>query len=357
MSLQLSGLSANTSVPLITPFVAPTFKPSTSAIIINILWFTSLVFSVITASVGILVKQQLRKIRADDPRSNAPVRHQVWIDGPTLFRIAGVLPLLMQLSLILFLVGLTHFLISLNNIVATVLVNIIGYYFLILLAVTLTPTRTLRSLRECTTRIVSLVGEVIWHLPRTLRCSRRKVREEFDDYTSPQHRKSALSALVGAVVSSLDDDFLATVRQCLSDADPEEVYQCIRQILKERYDLHLSSLAEFTTRMQRRLTKHVTQELENIVMDLMERLLNTGKSLPWQCTLEEGMTFLVLLRSPKLPSLLVRMIGFHKRYAEWVVGLLDRYGWPIQPDVTNGQGKQLPVLYTFPHSLITRLPT
>ena len=103
VSAQLSSfqLSSNitSTIPALSSIPQSSFQAPLYAIWLNILWFTSLVFSVITASVGILVKQQLRKIRADDPRSNAPVRHQVWIDGPTLFRIAGVLPLLMQLSL------------------------------------------------------------------------------------------------------------------------------------------------------------------------------------------------------------------------------------------------------------------
>ena len=89
-----------------------------------------------------------------------------------------------------------------------------------------------------------------------------------------------------------------------------------------------------------------TEDLEDIVMDLVDRLLNAGRLFPWYNNLEEGMAFLVRLRSPKLPAVLTRVIGFHRQYAAEVMRLLDKVGWSVRPDVITGQGILLPVIRT-----------
>ncbi|KAJ3556448.1 hypothetical protein NM688_g2022 [Phlebia brevispora] len=107
ISSQLSG-SPNLS------FVAPSFKPPASAVRINTLWFSSLVLSLVSASLGILIKQWLREylagdftsplewIRVQQHRYEGLVRWRV-------FELAALPPLLLQFALILFLVGLSDF--------------------------------------------------------------------------------------------------------------------------------------------------------------------------------------------------------------------------------------------------------
>lgn len=90
------------------------FKPTESAIRVNILWFASLILSLITASFGMLVKQWLREYLANEqvsPQFRLRVRHFRY---PGLYRwkvfeIAALLPMLLQAALGLFLLGLCIF--------------------------------------------------------------------------------------------------------------------------------------------------------------------------------------------------------------------------------------------------------
>ena len=99
------------------------YSPSSTAIRINSLWFASLVFSLATASFGMLVKQWLREYLACEytsPQARLRIRQRrnpglhIW----KVFQIAAMLPLLLQLSLALFFVGLCVFTWSINQQVA-----------------------------------------------------------------------------------------------------------------------------------------------------------------------------------------------------------------------------------------------
>ncbi|KAI0790190.1 hypothetical protein BC629DRAFT_1287825, partial [Irpex lacteus] len=105
----IQGLISNGPEFSVTPFEATTVD-----IRVNVLWFASLLFSLITASFGILVKQWLREFLAAEnpsPQARLRLRH---VRYPQLaqwgvLEIAAVLPLLLQLSLALFFVGLCYF--------------------------------------------------------------------------------------------------------------------------------------------------------------------------------------------------------------------------------------------------------
>lgn len=96
------------------PPSSATFEISSAAILVNALWFASLLFSLMSASFGILVKQWLRQYLAIDstfPQAQLRIRY---FRSPSLttwkvFEIAAVLPLLLQLSLGLFFLGLCFF--------------------------------------------------------------------------------------------------------------------------------------------------------------------------------------------------------------------------------------------------------
>ncbi|KAI0759604.1 hypothetical protein BC629DRAFT_1056791 [Irpex lacteus] len=116
-SYRVEGGMLNTTV---LPYSPEPFQVSRADIRVNVLWFASLLFSLITASFGILVKQWLREFLAVEnpsPRARLRVRH---VRYPQLvqwrvFQIAAVLPLLLQLSLALFFVGLCYFTASVHS--------------------------------------------------------------------------------------------------------------------------------------------------------------------------------------------------------------------------------------------------
>jgi hypothetical protein len=114
----------------------PTFTPSVNAIRINVLWFASFTLSLASASFAILVKQWLREYLAGDytsPQARLRIRH---FRNPGLahwyvFEIAAVIPLLLQLSLALFLVGLCFFTFEVHKTVGyTTIPLVAGWAFL-----------------------------------------------------------------------------------------------------------------------------------------------------------------------------------------------------------------------------------
>jgi hypothetical protein len=124
MSLQMSsfktpiGMVNSTYQPLLSMpvagFVDQPFQPSPTDIRVNVLWFASLIFSLITASFGILIKQWLREYLAvtnPSPQARLRIRHFRYPDLERwkVVEIAAILPLLQQLSLALFFIGLCYF--------------------------------------------------------------------------------------------------------------------------------------------------------------------------------------------------------------------------------------------------------
>jgi hypothetical protein len=111
-----NGVINATSQPPMSIINASTqpFQPSLSAIRVNVLWFASLIFSLTTASFGILVKQWLREYLAVEnpsPQARLRIRHFRYPEliKWNVFEIAAILPLLQQIALALFFVGLCYF--------------------------------------------------------------------------------------------------------------------------------------------------------------------------------------------------------------------------------------------------------
>lgn len=109
------------------PPTAASFVPSPSSIRINILWFLSLFLSLVCSSTAILVKQWLRAypILGYSGQKYLRLRWQRFngLQNWRVFQIAAVLPLLLQLSLVLFLLGLGDFARQLHPVVGWVLTS------------------------------------------------------------------------------------------------------------------------------------------------------------------------------------------------------------------------------------------
>ncbi|KAI0790196.1 hypothetical protein BC629DRAFT_1287924, partial [Irpex lacteus] len=118
-----------------SPLVVEAFQASSTDIRVNVLWFASLLFSLITASFGILVKQWLREFLAAEnpsPQARLRVRHLRYpqLSHWKVFEIAAILPLLLQLALALFFVGLCYFTASVHpSVKYTTLPLVIGWTF------------------------------------------------------------------------------------------------------------------------------------------------------------------------------------------------------------------------------------
>ncbi|KAJ3531413.1 hypothetical protein NM688_g7579 [Phlebia brevispora] len=112
------------------------FEPSLAATRVNQLWFASLILTLITASFGMLVKQWLREYLAVDytsPHERLRARQFRYpgLADFKVFEIAGALPLLLQLALGLFFLGLCFFTWSVEPAVGkTSVVLVSGWAFL-----------------------------------------------------------------------------------------------------------------------------------------------------------------------------------------------------------------------------------
>ncbi|KAI0084680.1 hypothetical protein BDY19DRAFT_898097, partial [Irpex rosettiformis] len=123
------------------PSASPPFQPSAAAIRINALWFASLVISLAVASISIFVKQWLRaymSFASASPQGQLRIRHfrRSGIEAWRVFEIASMLPLLLQISLALFFVGLCIFTFDVHPVIGkTTLPLVCAWAFLLLVTI------------------------------------------------------------------------------------------------------------------------------------------------------------------------------------------------------------------------------
>ena len=139
--LHLSAQMVNNSLPIATQ---PSWSKPSSAIRINVLWFSSLIFSLAAALIGILVKQWLRDYLssvASSPRENTRVRQFRYqgLVGWHIPEVIAILPILLQIALASFFVGLLDLLWTLDQIVAGVVTVFATASLLFLIITTILP--------------------------------------------------------------------------------------------------------------------------------------------------------------------------------------------------------------------------
>ncbi|OCH90370.1 hypothetical protein OBBRIDRAFT_793353 [Obba rivulosa] len=149
ISTQLGGPSTRIGVDdaVMPAFVlsADAEKVPKSSIWINALWFASLILSLATASVGITVRQWLNHFvspTSSDPRQSVSIHCLRYDQGLIRWRvpeILGVLPVLIQLALVFFFIGLVILLWTLDTVVASITTSLVAILLLFLLFTTFTP--------------------------------------------------------------------------------------------------------------------------------------------------------------------------------------------------------------------------
>lgn len=146
ISLQLAAISNGTAVStIVTPTLLQGNQPHSSAVLVNTLWFASLVCSLIAASFGMLVRQWLRHYadgHYSSVREHIRVR-QYRFHGLTswgVFQIMEVVPVILQIALVLFLLGLVFFLRPLQVVVFSTVAILIGLWLMVYTFTTTAPT-------------------------------------------------------------------------------------------------------------------------------------------------------------------------------------------------------------------------
>lgn len=270
-SFQVNGQTITSTSPAV-PFSAanpPSSPVPTSLIVINALWFTSLICSLVAASIGIFLKQWLREYTndmADVPQANIRIR-QYRHDGLVRWRVKEIvmlLPLLLQIALMLFLMGLEQLVWTLNSTVAVVVTIFVAVSLAFSVITALLPAvagtcpykspqaRVFFTLWQWTKSSVHVMSGVAYNMvsvcPKHLQAGLQRSIEIWangiKNYRNWREReeshivkvqssldKRALLAVVNA--RSMDDTFLDTsVRPCLNDSDLDIAIACFHDILE-----------------------------------------------------------------------------------------------------------------------------
>ena len=131
ISQQLAGVAHETLPLNFTAARNASFKPTNSAVRVNVLWFLSLVLSLTSALSATLLQQWARRYleltqHRGAPHKRARIRAYVFdgVQGTNMYRAVEAMPLLLHISVFLFLAGLIDFLFPIND---TVAFYILGY--------------------------------------------------------------------------------------------------------------------------------------------------------------------------------------------------------------------------------------
>ncbi|TCD68392.1 60S ribosomal protein L20 [Steccherinum ochraceum] len=298
MSQQLNSFTVssgfvNSTHPLtISP---PTFSPSISSVRINILWFCSLVCSLVTASVAMLIKQWLREYQSQEnisPRSRSRIRY--WRNrGLTQFRVlelAAFLPLLLQLALMLFFGGLCLFLQDLHRTVGWVVTAFVMVWFMLYVSTTLAPAFSSRCPYK-----TPLLKEPLQSVQRRFHQWRKRDAfpssrvEARDERLLRTDQALDIPALVAADATLQDDEFLdKTIRKCLAESEGGDVSVCVAHIISNRSGTVVPSLAEIHVSELQKLSNIARSAIVRILLDALDRELEENEQarrkttwLPW----------------------------------------------------------------------------
>ncbi len=214
------------------------FSPDRYVVRVNIFWFLSLAFSLVAALMGILCKQWLYEFRRDAGLSNQntlALRHMRMLSMEK-WRVPSIvssLPLLLQLGLIFFFIGLMDLLWNMDDLVALLFSLVIGVSLIFVIATSVLPGVVERWYPDCLP--CAYKSSQAWAFHRVLQWStqesypstadwnvldQRRMRQKLDDY------------LVGAI-RWIDNKFskqsmVKHLFHCLQDIEPDVASRCVR---------------------------------------------------------------------------------------------------------------------------------
>jgi hypothetical protein len=177
ISVQLSSIAPQVSVPSTPPPPFPAFNPSASDVRVNVFWFMSLVFSLLAALLAILVQQWIRDYmhvfqRYGDPLKSSRLRQYLYegCEGWYMPMVAEAVPGFLHISLFLFFAGLADSLLNINTKVALSTIVPIGVSGLLYIFVTFAPIIYPQSPYQ------NSFSGIIWYLFQKLRGRRFRDR-------------------------------------------------------------------------------------------------------------------------------------------------------------------------------------
>ena len=263
-SLTISGGFLNSTLQPISPSV---FSVRPPAILVNTLWSLSLVIALMTASLGILVKQWFHEFMArdtQDPRELVKTRffRDIGMRNWHVFELASFLPFLLQLALLLFYVGLGFFLLGLNPIVGWITTGAMSVWLVVFIFTTISPIFSsqcpyktpilkglLQSIRtlmyssilfllpKCACRL-SLPSSHRWwnHPSHTLYCwvEAWAVSCKANEEKNIRVAKGLDHQILACVAETLRGERLTeTLSQCIQEFDGEDMIKCAQDLAEQ----------------------------------------------------------------------------------------------------------------------------
>ncbi|KAK0430617.1 hypothetical protein EV421DRAFT_247623 [Armillaria borealis] len=143
----LTRISSQLDPAINTSSMNAPFTPSSSNVVINVAWFSSLILALTAVLMAILVKQWLVQYSWTNGRFVPPPRlavglrqmHFTSLNSPFIEGSMAYTPLLLIIALFLFFAGLSILLWTLNSMVAGVTTTLIGFTTIYFLATTIVP--------------------------------------------------------------------------------------------------------------------------------------------------------------------------------------------------------------------------
>ncbi|PSS38149.1 hypothetical protein PHLCEN_2v9 [Hermanssonia centrifuga] len=291
-SYAITAILLNSTAPPL-PTDATPFEPPLFAIRVNVLWFASLIFSLITASFGMLVKQWLREFLSGDytsPKARLRVR-QFRFPGLLdwkVFEIAAVLPLLLQLALGLFLLGLCFFTWEVHPSIGLTSTPLVAGWALLFASCTIAPAFSSRCPYQ-----FALLKRAMKSLRRLL-CSNThlgwlyagprgviKFATPFEDADAATDEKSDVEMLAAVDAILLDDDLLGTTMWESLQQNETKLSDTIRFILgalRRRLSQRFSPSSMPRLLDLRQLTKQGWEAVVNVTAQSLIYSVESGHS-------------------------------------------------------------------------------
>lgn len=351
IALQTSGYTVSdgniNSIYALTSSIASsnpenTYTPSLAAIRVNVLWFAALILSLSTASFAILIKQWLREYLSGEYTSGQArlrvrqFRHPGLADWKV-FEIAAVLPLIVQLALGCFLLGLCFFTWSVHISVGLTSIPLVAGWATLFWATVIAPLfsprcpfkmtltkRAMRGLRRLLWSIPPL-GSVLHDLQRrhdmpkpgqtfgsmesasVFGASRhRPPLYEEEDAAKDERQDLSILSSVDSILQ--DDDLLgSTMLESLQQAqfEPAEVVDFAFGALQRRspiqYNVRLEAEPPSSLLDLRQLRKPGCEAVMNIMADIVCKYLGQSTNVSTMYPLWMGNALLILLSYYNFP--------------------------------------------------------
>jgi hypothetical protein len=250
--LAIMSNSSQSNVPL-TSLISTHFQPTTSVLLVNMLWFTSLTFSLMCALTATLVQQWARNYlqaveRYRTPKMRAGMRAYLY-DGLQTFGMPGVveaIPTLLHISLFLFFVGLIEYLRPVHHIVGYIIFGlVITCACLYILATCLPLIR-----HQCPYQ--TPLSDILWQIFQKMRLLRRKSILERQEFTNIAQARESDAMADSPRREKRDQDALSWTLESLTDDNEFETFiEGIPEFLQVKRD---SSLRIMKTLLNDRTT-------------------------------------------------------------------------------------------------------